>query len=300
MADTQGIIVLSCPRSGSTLLRRLLGGHSNISAPGETYLLSACARFLREAPVVDGLNVGVLNGLGFLGFSEDEIIARLRKFAFEFHSEHAAKEGKSRWVEKTAIDAFHVREIERLCAEHAQFICVVRHGLDVACSMLDWVVKAQSIPDEIHDYVKHTPRLLEAFALAWRDSTDAICDFAERHPDNAQIIRYEDLVADPEAALATILNNLGEEFEANMLEAALQERDPKGFSDWKTFSKSAVQDDSVARWKKLSPDTIGMLAPIVNPVLSRTGYDEVQGVATQDQNRARDRYLTGLLLQSLR
>lgn len=295
-----GIILLGCPRSGTTLLRRLLGAHSNIAAAGETYLLSACARFLKEQRVVGGIDVGVLNGLGFLGHEEGDVLERLRKLAFGFLAEHAEREGKGRWLEKTAVDAFHLLEIERLCAEHAQFVCIVRHGLDVTCSMLDWMVKAQSVPEEIHEYVKRTTNLIEAFACAWADSTSTVSDFAARHPERAILIRYEDLVAEPEAVITDVVGFLGEKMEPDLLDTALADRDPKGFSDWKTFSSDAVSSGSVERWRALSKDTVGMIAPIVNPVLEQNGYDTVPVSAAQSQEQARKRYLTGLLLQSLR
>ena len=94
-----GIVILGSPRSGTTLLRRVLDAHPNIAAPGETYLLTACARFLAEDKVVDGMDIGVLNGLGFLGFEGADVVARLREFAFGFREDHAAREGKGRWCE---------------------------------------------------------------------------------------------------------------------------------------------------------------------------------------------------------
>ena len=55
-----GIIILGCPRSGTTLLRRLFDAHPNIAAPGESYLLTAAARFLTGETMVDGMDDGLL------------------------------------------------------------------------------------------------------------------------------------------------------------------------------------------------------------------------------------------------
>lgn len=295
-----GIVILGAPRSGTTLLRRILDAHPNIAAPGETYLLTACARFLAEDKVVDGMDIGVLNGLGFLGFEGDDVVSRLRDFAFAFRAEHAAREGKGRWCEKTAVDAFHVDAIERLCGDHAHFVCVVRHGIDVALSMLDWTVKAQAFPPELHDYVRRTPRPVEAFALAWAEATGAITDFADRHPDNAILIRYEDFVAEPEATLRAILDSLGEPFDDAILARAFDAKDPKGFSDWRAFSKSSMSSKSIGRWKTQSPRSNGALAPIVNPMLARHGYATFPEPKPRSRAEARERYNTGLMLQSLR
>jgi len=295
-----GIIVLGCPRSGTTLLRRIMDAHPNISAPGETYILSSCARFLQSEKVVDGMDIGVLNGLGFLDFEEDDVVEKLRDFAFGFRRAHAKKENKNRWLEKTAIDAFHVEAIERLCGDHAYFICVVRQGLDVACSMLDWSMKAQSFPPELHDYVKETPRLMEAFSRAWADSTNDILDFAQAHPDNAILVRYEDLIDAPHETMQAIFSLINEPFSADILESAFETKEPKGFSDWKTFSKSSVSSQSVGRSSSLSKDTIAMLADIVNPTLKRCGYAEVSKVASRSGKDARKRYELGLVLQGMR
>lgn len=295
----KGIVILGCPRSGTTLLRRIMDAHPEISAPGETYLLTSCARFLHSETVVDGMEVGVLNGLGFLGFDSDDVVARLREFAFAFRQEHAEREGKTRWAEKTAIDAFHVPAIERLCGDHASFVCIVRHGLDVALSMQDWTTKSQAFPSEIHDYVRETPRPLEAFCRAWADATTAICDFAEAHPENAILIRYEDLIADPDAVLGSIFDHLGAELTPELVELALSNRDAKGFSDWKSFSKTEIEAGSIGRWNELSAATLAGLAPAVNSVLERLGYPSLDATTETADETARRRYNMGLLLQSM-
>ena len=153
----EGIVVLGCPRSGTTLLRRLLDAHPAISAPGETYLLSAASRFLDGERMVDGLEVGVLNGVGFLGFDEAALLDRLREFIFAFRREHAAREGKRRWLEKTAVDAFHVDAIRRICGSHVHYICLVRHGLDVVCSMEDWIENQRLTPRRFTDISSPSP-----------------------------------------------------------------------------------------------------------------------------------------------
>ena len=52
------LVILGFPRSGTTLLARLLDGHPDISAPPETGLLSAAGRFLAELTEVEGPPLG--------------------------------------------------------------------------------------------------------------------------------------------------------------------------------------------------------------------------------------------------
>ena len=153
----QGIIVLGTPRSGTTLLRRLLDAHPDIACPGETNLLNSAARFMRSEKIAEGVDIGVMSGLRFCGFEEQDVLERLREFVFQFHREHARRAGKPRWAEKTAFDAFYVDEIERLCGDEAFFICMIRHGMDVTCSLKELCDVNGGYLQELHEYVRRHP-----------------------------------------------------------------------------------------------------------------------------------------------
>ena len=291
-----GIVVLGTPRSGTTLLRRVLGAHPAIASMGESNLLGACARFLESEQIAEDVEIGVLAGLGQAGFARGEVLARLREFAFAFHRDHAARVGKPRWIEKTAFDAFHVEQIEELCGDHAYFLCVIRHGLDVACSLQELSEKNGGYLADLHDYVRQHPRPLEAFTHAWVDMTRAIRAFAARHPRNALLLRYEDLVANPTDSLAGAFRFVGEPFDLAVLESAMLGAGDVGLGDWKTYTRTAIGPESVGRWKSLSRWTIGRLGAIANDTLGECGYEPVPVEATRELGEARRRYELGLLL----
>ncbi len=291
-----GIVVLGTPRSGTTLLRRILGAHPAIASLGETNLLGACARFLESERISEDVEIGVLAGLGQAGFARDEVLARLREFAFAFLRDHATRAGKPRWVEKTAFDAFHVERIEELCGDHAYFLCVIRHGLDVACSLQELSEKNGGYLSELHEYVRRYPRPLEAFAHAWVDMTRAIRGFAARHPRNALLLRYEDLVASPAAVLTGAFRFIGESFDPAVLDGAMHGAGDVGLGDWKTYARASIGMESVDRWKSLSRWTSGQLGAIANETLADCGYDAVPVEAARASEEARRRYELGLLL----
>ena len=293
-----GIVVLGTPRSGTTLLRRLLDAHPNIACPPETYVLSGAARFLHEETFAQGLKIGTLFGLGYAGFEEADVLARLRAFAFGFFEEHAEKAGKQRWAEKTAFDAFHVPAIRRLCAGHVKFVCLHRHGLDVAASIAELVDKTGGFVEELHRYVTRYPQPLEAYARAWVDTATAIEDLAQSESDDALSIRYERLTEDPEAVLREVLAFVDEPWDDGIVERALGSSENVGFGDWKTYARAKVDTRSVQRWKSLPAATQSMLAEVCNPTLRRLGYDAVATEA--DDEDARRRYELGLLLGRLK
>lgn len=299
-ATKPGIVVLGSPRSGTTLLRRVLDAHPNIACPPETYLLSAAARFLHEDRFAAGLRIGVLDGLSFAGFEEAEVLARLRAMVFGFLGEYAERAGKPRWAEKTAFDAFHIERIRRLVGGHVQFVCLQRHGLDVAMSLGDLVAKTGGYVEELHDYLRRYPEPHEAMARAWVDTANAVADLAET--DAAAIsLRYEDLTEDPEAELRRVFEFLGEPWDEELLGRALSDTGKLGFGDWKTYAKAEIDRSSVGRWRSLPDPIVAKLAEICNPTLGRLGYEAIEVEADEsDPDAARRRYELGLMLNRMK
>jgi LPS sulfotransferase NodH len=293
-----GIIVMGAPRSGTTLLRRILNAHPDIACPGETNLLSACARFLHSETIAEGVDVGVLSGLQFAGFPEAEVLAKLRDFAFGFHREYAKRQGKSRWASKTAFDVFYWDLIEKLCGDDAYFVCVQRHGLDVACSLKELCDTNGVYLSEVHAYVVKHSRPLEAFCHAWVDISQATRDFVARHPKNAILIRYEDLTADADGVMGKIADFVGVECPSDWLQNVMKPPDSMGLGDWKTYSKDTIDKGSVGRWQSLSEHTISTMGRIVNPMLEASGYAPVAVQEARSAQEARRRYELGLKVSS--
>ena len=131
----EGIVILASPRSGSTLFQRILGMHPSLSGPPETNVLNGTGRFLREHVVSSGFGVGVVSGMAFAGMSEDELHRRAADFALGLLASLRQKAGKPLWVEKSPNDMFHVPVIARLCGDRVRYVWLVRHPLDVVCSI---------------------------------------------------------------------------------------------------------------------------------------------------------------------
>ena len=292
-----GMIVLGLPRSGTTLLRRLLDAHPNIACPGETHLLNAVARFLHKDDLIEGASMGVLDGLGFAGFHEEEVLERIREFAFSFSRAQAHRQGKSRWAEKTALDVFYLDEIEQVFSGQVYQICVFRHGLDVACSNMELAEKNGGYIDEFHEYIKRHKRPLLAFCHAWVDLTNQLMEFADRHVETTTVYRYEDLVAEPEETLRQVIEFVDEPWDESILERAMGSNQNLGFGDWKTYSKQKIEKSSVNRWKDLSPAMISRAGEIINPTLEKLGYDLLPVHGDRESKEARRRYELGLMSQ---
>ena len=283
----EGIVILGVPRSGTTLLSRVLGAHPDVACPPETFLLTACGRFLREYPLPDGLTVGVRSGLAFVGVDRDHLVDELREFALQFPRQFARDHGKKLWAEKTPFDVFYLDEIWSLLGARVRYVCIQRHGLDVAGSMKDYAEEIGAYLPEIHEYTRIHHEPIRAFAALWADRATALHTFAQRHPHSAVSIRYEDFVAAPESALAALLDSLGLAPAPDLAAESLRSQPSLGFGDWNAMSSGKIRNSSVARWQKLPKPVVGRLAPVVNEALEMLGYEPVQGNVPNPVDAAR-------------
>lgn len=296
--DYEGVVVLGSPRSGTTLLRRLFNAHPAFHCPPETYLLSAAARFLHSDRFASGLSVGVLPALAYSGVPEHRIVDGLRTFVFGLLRDLADDAGKPRWVEKTAFDSFHVDGIEKLCGGRCRYVIVVRHGLDVACSIRELTERMGTYVPELHEYVRRHPTPVEAFAHAWVDVSRRLLRLEADHPDLCVRVRYEDLVADPRATLDRVFGFLGERGLED-LSKALERTGDGGLGDWKAFQQRGVFDSSVRRWEREFQELPPSLAAALNPVLTELGYDALE-TSAHDEAVARRRLQLELMLARLK
>lgn len=264
-------LVLAFPRSGGTLLRRVLDQHPQVSCPAEPWLTTACARFLEEVPT-ETVPVGVRAGLGFAGIGEGQVYEALRGLIFGFHGQMA--QGKTVWVEKSGFDLFHLTELADLLAGHARFVGLVRHPLDVIVSNLDLAARMGRFMPEMASWLARHPAPVEALAAAWADRTLALLDFVEAQAGAAHLIRYEDMVAAPDATLGGVFDLLGvARLDGAALTAAVAAPARIGLGDWKAQGAEGFSAGSVGRWPKaLSRRAAGALMEHLRVPMERLGY----------------------------
>ncbi len=205
VCDDDGIFIVGCGRSGTTLLREMLDRHSNIASGPET-------QFLRRMPNIKWISAT-------WGMPVDEVKRRLAAhtsiapFAGEFLRDYAHSRKKKRWLDKTPGN---VTELHWLFTAfpNARFIHVIRDGRDVVCSRRAFqrhdvrkgkvVVKARqretSVANESAWWVKAV-----SAGLAFRN-----------HP-RVHEVRYEQLLENTEREVRAVCEYLHEPFEPAML-----------------------------------------------------------------------------------
>jgi hypothetical protein len=270
--DARGFLILGFPRSGTSLLARLLDGHPQISAPPETGLFSAAGRFLSEQSAVEGPPIGVLTGLAFAGLAAEEVMAPLREMIFAFHRRIA--DGKPIWCEKTGTDIFHIETLEPLVADHMRFICLIRHPLDVIASNLELMATMGAQLPELFALTRGINSPVEGLARAWLERNEALDAFVSRHEERCLVLRYEDLLERPAEEFGRLLAFMNLEGEAEaVIAAAFASPGRIGLGDFRIHETTGLRPPAKDGWRKRLPRAApARVLPLLAPLMERHGY----------------------------
>ncbi|HEY9197912.1 MAG TPA: sulfotransferase [Gammaproteobacteria bacterium] len=281
------IFVVGTPRSGTTLMAKILNRHSHIFMPGETHFfldIYAQRGQLGELPDKDAA-AKVLSRLATLyrRYNEpadqqriDQILAnpalseRMRaaldgyRNAFSTFMEIQTEvEKKSRWGNNAPKDLFYVDDVLEFYPD-AYFIVCIRDPRDFLKSYSGkWKVTAESEADRLkrlyHPVVT---------SMLWKASMRRVMAIRSKVSRDRLIeIPYEALVSEPEPVLRRICAFLGEVFEPEMLNV--------------TFSNSSDQSAqpgiyaaSVASWKaQLSAEEVWIAQKLAGAEMRAFGYE---------------------------
>ena len=202
----QLIFVISPPRSGSTLLQRMLGAHSEIFTHPEPHLITPLAHLgyhdRVDAAPYDHINAAeaIRSFVGDLPKGEADYLDALRAYADTMYGRMlATAPGRSRFLDKTPAYALVLPFLAKLYP-HSKYLVLTRHPLAIFSSYAnsfyagDW--------EAAHRYNPVVERYVPAMAR-----------FLRERPSPLTHIAYEALVAEPERSLERLFAYLGLENE---------------------------------------------------------------------------------------
>lgn len=201
------ILIVGCPRSGTTLVRDLLRSHPRLTIPSETnllpnlYRLHGDPRSAREARLLasDFLRSSPVRRWR-LDLRPEELEGH-RTFVGVVHGAFdawAAQEGKVRWGDKTPMHAVELPLVLEIFPG-GQVVHVIRDGRDVAVSLARQ---------------PFGPTATYNAAVTWRRCVEeAQAAGASLGPDGYHEVRFEELLAEPEPVLRRLCAFLGEEWD---------------------------------------------------------------------------------------
>lgn len=225
MTSNPYVFVVGCPRSGTTLLQRMLDHHSRLAVTNDTHLIprvlndpTADASTPLTPDLIDalignrrfprlGVDAGVARSLAEQCTTYARYIARLY--------DHVAEQAEVPFAgEKTPDYVRHLPLLHRLFPT-TRSVHIVRDGRDVALSILDWASPTKG-PGRFPLW-QHEPIAVAALWWAWQVGTGRR-DGRMLRADQHTVIRYESLVDDTESVMRTVSSFLAVDFEPSMLE----------------------------------------------------------------------------------
>jgi len=243
--------VVGCGRSGTTLLRVILLGHSRLYVGPETHFIR---RLVKDIPLDAPLSkeqveevvrriVAHARWVHMLMPADDFRAAALAQPAprladvlnIIYHHQRRAA-GKQRIGDKTPDYVRHIPSLLKIYP-NARFILLIRDGHDVAMSFakLGW---AQAY---------HGPR------FEWSRAVRAILEYRKApFADRILEVRYETMVRDLEGTVRRICDFLGEEFEPAMIEwhSQIDQLFPGESPKLHPKIYQPIRPDSVAAWRR--------------------------------------------------
>ncbi len=254
--NNRPIFIAGCERSGTTMLRLMLFSHPRIGIPPQTKFLKKLykrrlyygnlsnpatkARLLDWFDRNHNRNTQLID----LGLSPGSIRKAITESEPTFGSAigavyrlYAAGFGKVRWGDKKPYYIQYLPQLLSLFPD-AQVIHVVRDGRDCVASL-----------DSMPWWRKSSIYSMLNWRRAIRKGEAARKKLA---PDRFMELRYEDLVANPEAVVKKVCAFLGEEYSPELLEfRRLAETGVPSYKmGWHYATKQEVNADSIDRWKK--------------------------------------------------
>ena len=276
----KAIFIGGCGRSGTTLLRIILGRHPLVwSGPELNVHANILEAHYRRYPFLPKkayllYDEGVLTELASKFKVTKEEIVRIRDsstslphFIDLLFSTLSRRSGKNRWIEKTPKNVADLDFIFTYFPE-ATFIHVIRDGRDVAASLRNhpkhFIVNGVAVPSLIN-------RPIEESVGRWLSDVEAGRRF-RGHPRYTEV-RYEDLVKHPETVVSRLLGILDLPPDQGLLSP-----DGKELVEVIHFLPSAravekINSESIGRWKKdISKDEALYIEKMAGPLLRELNY----------------------------
>ncbi|MBA2313227.1 MAG: sulfotransferase [Actinobacteria bacterium] len=263
------IFILGCPRSGTTLLFRLLRRHELLGAPlGEGHILWNTY----QHPRLRGWTSDRLTADDIHPDEPGRIYAGITKIA-----------GRARFMDKTPRSSLRVPYLNELFPD-AVFVLLKRNGPDTVSSLIEgWTLRhgmSYRLPEPL-DLAEYKGRfwcyllppgwrdwshssIPEVAALQYVSSYEtALADLAHIPKERILELRFEDLLARPEMEIARILEGLG--LPPSKAVTAMASN----------LGAHPVQTTSPPRpdkWRDRE-DQIRPIMPLIAPTMAKLGYD---------------------------
>lgn len=257
ISDKVPVFIVGTPRSGTTLVRLVLDSHPSIAITPESSFLFRAGRIwnriygdkLNEKKV--GAFIKDLNSLPQVRdwlpstCTPERVIEQCHgdfswgsvlNCVFDLYAESRQK---PRWGDKTPKNLYAVEDIFAKFPD-AKIVVVVRDCRDVVMSMQN------------ADFSRSTHVLA---ALRWQKDAERGRELIEKYGDRVFILKYEDLLENPEKEIKTTLEYCGLDNDPSILKRYMAHEDDVAHTKSDLYMKP-ISPSNLNKWKTSMPDKI--------------------------------------------
>jgi protein-tyrosine sulfotransferase len=248
------IIIGGAARSGTTLLRTILGRHPLIASGPETTVFLSRVSSPEDIGARLGWDAHQIERWLHQSRSQAEFIKRVQR-------EMRERSGRPLWAEKTPANVRRLRFIRKNFPD-AKLVHIVRDGRDVVCSLRQKpFAKLDNVP---RDSVAAAARC----GAMWR--RDVLAGLRQDHDPLYYQLHYERLVQAPEEQLRALISFLGVRWDDSLLRPT-----GEGKEEDEILAASDIRTASIGRWRaELSEPQIRSLRQLIGPLLIDLGYEQ--------------------------
>jgi hypothetical protein len=234
------VFLISVPRSGSTLLQKILAAHPDVASTGEPWILLPLG-FLDRDHGMEAIYShrtaakGIREMIEKLPGGRQRYIAHLRQFCMALFQDLALE--KKYFLDKDPRYYLILDFLVELFPE-SRFIFLFRNPLDVMCSMMSTWLKGRL--------------MLHAYHIDLYDGVRLMAQNSRKYANRSINVQYEDLVSRPNEEVRRICEFLEIPHSENLLlnykqvEFGGSMGDPIG-----VYRYNAISNNSVNTWPKL-------------------------------------------------
>ncbi|MGI9308097.1 MAG: sulfotransferase family protein [Gammaproteobacteria bacterium] len=240
------IFIISQPRSGSTLLQRVLAGHPDIQTSAEPWIMLHPVYGMRKEGIQsefgavwtrEAVTEFLENYTDGLEVYDDAI----RAWAKVIYDNALKKTGGKIFIDKTPRYALIIPELYRLFPR-AKFVFLLRNPMAILAS-------------ELSSHIQGNWKMLAVFRSDLLDAPKQIIEGIELLGDDAIVLRYEEFVQKPDEQTRLLCDKLGIVFQSGMVDYGTTP-EIEGFMQDRVGVQNHTRPtgDSVSKWQRMLTD----------------------------------------------
>ncbi len=284
----QNAFIIGNPRSGTSMFRMMMSSHSSVIVPPECGFIQWWYDTYKDWNVENSSSTEAVDAyisdlktskkietwqLDFVALKE-LIQSKSPKNYSELSSlvifQYGIQNNKTASIlgDKNNYYIHHLERINTIYPE-AKYLVIVRDCRDVVCSYL----KVNSL-DTTSKYKPKFPETIKEMSLDWVKKNETILKFLEGiHPDKYTLIKYEDLLKQPELELKKCTNVLGISYQDQMLEYYKNKMEPSELLEWKKKTNESIDKNNTKNYlNQLTPAQIDEIMSVSGSLMSKLGY----------------------------